>query len=73
MKPETLYALMDELADEAKRYCDLLGRLKAAPPESERYADLDAELQASVAHLRLHAEGLEEALLTEVEAEAAPT
>jgi hypothetical protein len=73
MNQDTLYTLMDELADEAGRYIELLKRLKATLPESELYADLDAELHASVAHLRLHAEGLEELLIREVEGEPEPS
>ena len=46
--------LLNELADEARRYLELLERLKAAT--GEHRDDLEGELYASVSHFRSHSE-----------------
>ena len=71
MTHETYLKLLDELAEEANSYLALVSDIKNVAPDSEAYSDLDAELMASVAHLRTHAGMLEASLLEESEAEVA--
>lgn len=70
MTHETYLKLLDELAEEAKAYLALVAKIKDVAPDSEMYSDLDAELMASIAHMRTHAEMLEASLLEESEVEA---
>lgn len=54
--------LLAELADDAKEYLELLGRTLEAPEGSEQQADLEGELYGLVATLKIHAEGVQEAI-----------
>jgi hypothetical protein len=54
--------LLDELAEEAKRFVELLEELKGTPKDSEKYDELDGEVYASVVHLKVHAATLQESL-----------
>jgi len=69
MTNQSYLELLNELADEAKTNLDLVDKIKWVKPDSETYSDLDAELQASIGHLHVHAGMLEESLTQEVEAE----
>jgi len=69
MTNQSYLELLNELADEAKTNLDLVDKIKWVKPDSETYSDLDAELQASIGHLNVHAGMLEESLTQEVEAE----
>ena len=58
--PNTL--LWDELAQEAKRYGDLVSRLKSTGRGAGERDALEGELLESLAHLRVHAAVLDEAV-----------
>ena len=46
--------LLRELAEEARRYLDLLGQIETAT--GERREDLESELYASISHFKTHSE-----------------
>ena len=54
--------LLAELAEDAQEYLDLLKRTLEAPEGSEQQADLEGELYGLVAALKVHAEGVQEAI-----------
>lgn len=51
---ETEDLLLEELADEARHYLDLIARLREMPDGDER-EDVEADLYASISHLAGHA------------------
>ncbi len=65
--------MLDELAEDARRYLDLLEQLRKAPPGSDGYDDLDTELYLAITQLGIHGlnlqEVLDEAMMEEVEAQ----
>lgn len=59
---EQLHQLLRELAEDAQEYLDLLKRSQEAAEGSEEQADLEGELYALVVALKIHAEGVQEAI-----------
>ena len=57
----------DELAEEASRYVELLGQLKATPPGATEREELEDELMGSLEHLQMHSQVLEEAVTRAIE------
>lgn len=60
--------LLAELADDAKAYLELLERTFEAAEDSEQRADLEGELYALVVVLKIHAQGVQEAIDAETDA-----
>jgi hypothetical protein len=50
----------DELAEEARRFCDLLEKLKATPVGVPKRSELERAMLRSLEHLQIHAHVLEE-------------
>lgn len=57
-----LSELLDELADDAHAYLELLANLRGVESDSEEHSDLEAQLYAKVVALKIHAAGVQEAL-----------
>jgi len=66
-KSETLSALVDELGEECLKVIKLSGILKMENLTDEQIEDLLGELSASVTHLRIHSQQLEQALEKELD------
>jgi len=64
---KTLKALLDEMGNECKNFLDLLGRLEAGGLSKEQLGEVLGEMAGSVAHLHVHAEGLEGLIGDEME------
>lgn len=64
---ETLSALVDELGEECLKVIKLSGILKIENLPDEQIEDLLGELSASVTHLRIHSQQLEQALEKELD------
>jgi hypothetical protein len=62
--------LLDELAEDAQEYLDLLARLREAEINTEEHGDIEAQLYAKVVGLKIHSAGVQEAL--DVVTEALP-
>lgn len=56
----TIHLSLDELAEDAKRYLDLLEQFRQAEEGSEVYEDLSAEVEVQVTVLQVHASSLNE-------------
>jgi hypothetical protein len=54
--------LLDELAEDAQAYLNLLARLREAELETEEHGDIEAQLYAKVVSLKIHSAGVQEAL-----------
>jgi hypothetical protein len=64
---KTLQVLLGELRDECKNFLDLFSRLHAGGLSKKQVEEVLGEMAGSVAHLHVHAGGLEELIEGELE------
>jgi uncharacterized protein YjgD (DUF1641 family) len=56
----TIQRALDELAEDASRYLELLEALRQADPSSEVYEDLEVEVEVQVGVMQAHTTSLTE-------------
>lgn len=59
--------MLEEIGDECQRVLKLLSQLEVSRLTTEQVEDVLAELTASVIHLHVHTEGMDELITRELE------